>query len=193
MMDNKFFTFIAPFLSAIDDGRFFRKPVVSLYESIAVVNLIVPFYVLYRAIENGVFDAQAKYIFVFILVWITIAVVSWVGFQIWWNRKDKVNLSSASDDEFITIPVFSHFVQTLGEWLGIWVAVVGFVFSLLAAILLGRDGYYLGKEIGLGFFNFNVTSIILMPIYGFLIVIVTRFFAEASRALVAIANNTKKR
>jgi hypothetical protein len=35
-------------------------------------------------------------------------------------------------------------------------------------------------------------SIILMPIYGFLIIVATRFLAEQFRALVSIANNTKK-
>jgi hypothetical protein len=34
--------------------------------------------------------------------------------------------------------------------------------------------------------------IILMPIYGFLIIVATRFLAEQFRALSSIANNTRK-
>lgn len=192
-MDNKLFNFIAPYLSAIDDGRFFRKPVMWLYILMAIINLIIPLYLLYRALENRFFDSPAKVVFVLILVWVTIAFACWVGFQIWWDRKDKVNLFSTPEDDFVAIPVFSHFVQTLGEWLGTWIAIVGFVFSLLTTIILGQEGYYLGKEIGLGFFNISALSIILLPVYGFLIVIVTRFFAEAFKALVSIANNTKRR
>jgi len=33
---------------------------------------------------------------------------------------------------------------------------------------------------------------ILMPIYGFLIIVTTRFLAEQFRALASIANNTRK-
>jgi len=191
-MDSKFFTLIRPFLSTIDDGRFFRRPVVWLYMLMACINVLLPFYFLYLAIEHRFFDSQAIVIFVLGIVWLAIVFACWLGFQIWWNRKDKVILSAQPEDDFVAIPVFSHFVQTLGEWMGTWIAVVGFVFALLVTILLGKDGYYLGREIGLGFFSFSAASIILMPVYGFLIIIVTRFFAEAFKALVAIANNTKK-
>ena len=80
--------------------------------------------------------------------------------------------------------------RTLGEWLGTWVAIVGFVFSLLTTIILGGEGAYLSQGLGLWFLNISAISIILMPIYGFLIVISARVFAEALRALVSIANNT---
>jgi len=190
--NNIFFNFIAPYLSTIDDGRFFRKPIIWLYSLIAVINIVIPFYILYLAIENQTFQLPGKFIFVFISVLITIAFACWIGFQIWWDRKDKIDIISSSQDDFIAIPVFSHFVQTLGEWLGTWVAIVGFAFSLLSTIILGRDGAYLSQGLGLWFLNISAISIILMPIYGFLIVISARVFAEALRALVSIANNTKK-
>lgn len=190
--NNIFFDFIAPYLSAIDDGRFFRKPMMWLYTLIAVINIIIPFYILYHAIENQIFQAPAKFIIVFILVFMAIAFSCWIGFQIWWDRKDKIDIISLPQDDFVAIPVFSHFVQTLGEWAGTWVAIVGFIFSLLATIILGQEGNYLSQVFGLWFLNISAISIILMPIYGFLIVISARVFAEALRALVSIANNTKK-
>jgi len=191
-MDSKFFTFIRPFLRTMDDGSFFRKPVMWLYVLMALVNLILPFYLLYRAIEHRFFDSPAVYIFVLSIVWLAILFACWVGFQLWWDRKDKVSLSAKPEDDFVAIPVFAHFVQTSGEWLGTWIAIVGFVFALLATILLGKEGYYLGSQVGLGFFSISAASIILMPVYGFLIVLVTRVMAEALKALVAIANNTKR-
>jgi len=163
-----------------------------LYTLIAVINIIIPFYILYHAIENQIFQAPAKFIIVFILVFMAIAFSCWIGFQIWWDRKDKIDIISLPQDDFVAIPVFSHFVQTLGEWAGTWVAIVGFIFSLLATIILGQEGNYLSQVFGLWFLNISAISIILMPIYGFLIVISARVFAEALRALVSIANNTKK-
>ena len=190
--NNIFFNFIAPYLSTIDDGTFFRQPMKWLYTFIAFINIVIPLYILYLAIENRIFQAPGKFIIVFILVLITIAFTCWIGFQIWWDRKDKVDITSSSKDDFVAIPVFSHFVQTLGEWAGTWVAIVGFVFSLLATMILGQEGAYLSQGLGLWFINISATSIILMPIYGFLIVIGARVFAEALRAIVSIANNTKK-
>jgi len=191
-MANKFCNFIDPFLSIIDNGKLFRKPFSWLYAVIAVINLLLPFYILYLAIANKVFGAPAKIVFVFILVWLTVLLASWIGFQIWWNRKDKINASSSLGDDFIATPVFSHFVQTFGEWLGTWIGLVGFVFALLVTIILGSEGYYLSRQLGLGFLGLSAISIILMPLYGFLIIIISRFLAEQFRALVSIANNTKK-
>jgi len=191
-MENKFFTFIAPYVAAIDDGRFFRRPFSWLYSLIAIINLLLPFYILHQAIDNRIFSAPGKFVFVFVIVWLTIVVASWFGFQIWWDRKNKVNRTSSIGDDFIATPIFSHFIQTLGEWIGTWVALVGFVFALLGTTILGREGYYLSRQLGLGFLNIGLISIILMPVYGFLIITLSRFFAEAFRALVSIANNTKK-
>ncbi len=65
-MDNKFFTFIKPYLSFIDNGHLFRKPFSWLYAVLAIGNLLIPFYVLYQAIRNHIFDyADGKFIFAF--------------------------------------------------------------------------------------------------------------------------------
>lgn len=190
-MDNKFFTFIKPYLSFIDKGDFFRKPFSWLYIAFAVLNLILPFYILYTAIDNNIFDTfytPAKFIIVFILVWIVIAFAGWVSFQLWWDRKNKVTETSVENSEFVATPVFAHFIQTFGEWIGTWIGIVGFFVALLATIILGSDT----AAIGVPFIQSGIAFIILMPIYGFLIVVGSRFLAEMCRALASIANNTKK-
>ena len=191
-MENKFFNFIAPYLSAIDDGKFIRKPFSWLYSLIAIINLLLPFYLLYQAINNRMFDYGGKIIFGFILAWVTISIACWIGFQIWWDRKNKITSFFSTGDEFIATPTFSHFIQTFGEWIGTLVGLIGFIFGLLSIIALGEVGYFLSRQLGVPFINMGILSIIFAPIYGFLIIILTRFLAEQIRALVAIANNTKK-
>ncbi len=192
-MDNKFFTFIKPYLSFIDNGHLFRKPFSWLYAVLAIGNLLIPFYVLYQAIRNHIFDyADGKFIFAFFLVWIIIAFASWVSFQLWWDRKSKVASTSIEGDDFVATPVFAHFIQTVGEWLGTWIGIVGFFVALLITIILGDDSYYLFSGLGLSFMETGFLFIILMPIYGFLIIVVSRFLAEQFRALSSIANNTRK-
>ena len=135
-MDNKFLTFIKPYLSFIDNGHLYRKPFSWLYAILAIINLILPLYVFYMAVDNRIFDSPAKFIIVFLLVWIIIAFASWVSFQLWWDRKSKIIDTSIEGDEFVATPVFSHLIQTLGEWLGTWIGIVGFGTALLTTIIL---------------------------------------------------------
>ncbi|MDR0714856.1 MAG: hypothetical protein LBF89_11460 [Bacteroidales bacterium] len=189
-MNEKFFTFIKPFLSYIDDGKLYRKPFGWLYAALAVINLLLPFYMLYEAIDGGVFDAGAKYVFAFLLIWLVIVAACWAGFQIWWDRREKVQLTSREGSEFPATPVISHFIQTLGEWLGVWIAIVGFGFSLISWIFLGEEAAYLASMADLPFSGTGITSMIVAPITGFLIIVISRFIAEGCRALASIANNT---
>lgn len=192
-MENKFFTFIKPYLSYIDNGHFFRKPFSWLYTLFAIINLLIPIYVFYQASDNGVFGSPAKFIIVFILLWIIVAFAGWVGFQLWWDRRSKINLSSSAGDGFIATPALSHFIQTFGEWVGTWMLIVGFSAALLSTIILGSDGYYLGGTLGIPYLNSGWLAVLTTPITGFLIIVFSRFVAEQIRALAAIANNTKPR
>jgi hypothetical protein len=163
-----------------------------LYSLLAIVNLIFPIYIFFKAVDNNIFDTPAKFVIVFLLVWIIIAFASWVSFQLWWDRKTKVTTTSVEGDEFIATPVFSHLIQTLGEWLGTWIGIVGFSVALLTTIILGNEENYLSYQIGIPFLKTGFLFVILMPIYGFLIIVCTRFLAEQFRALSSIANNTRK-
>lgn len=191
-MDQKFFTFAKPYFSFIDDGSLYRKPFSWLYTLFAIANLIIPIFVMIKAIDSYIFKGPGKFIFVFILLWIIVAFASWIGFQLWWDRKDKVNNSSSSGDDFVATPVFSHFLQTFGEWLGTFIAIVGTGSAILMTLFLGSEGNYMGEQMGLGFAKGGITAIITMPLIGFFIIVFSRFIAEQARALASIANNTKK-
>lgn len=188
-MENKFFTFIKPYLSFIDNGSLFRKPVSWLYTFFAVFSLIIPIIIFYKAADNNIFDAPTKFVIAFLLVWIIIAFTSWISFQLLWDRKSKIINSSREGDEFVATPVFSHLIQTFGECIGTCIGIGGFGTVFLTTLILGDEGDYLLDEFymetGLGF-------MILMPICGFLIIVTTRFLAEQFRALSSIANNTRK-
>ena len=195
-MEKKFniLTFIAPFLSYIDSGKLFRKPFGWLYMALAGVNAVLPFYLLYKAIDSGIFKyADAKAVIAFIFAWLFVLAACWVGFQIWWDRKDKVLETSQDGAEFPVTPVIAHLVQTIGEWLGSLIAIAGFGISLCALVFLGNEAGELSYIFGgFNFVSFGALGLILNPIIGFLMIVVFRYFAELLRALAAIANNTKK-
>lgn len=194
MEENKFVDTIKPFLNYIDNGSFFRKPLKWLYAAIGVLNLLFPIYMLYKAIESGLFKLlEGKEIFFLLVVWLVIMIAGWLSFQLWWHRKENVYTSSSDDDEFVATPAFSHLVQTLGEWLGAWVAVVGFFISLILTIAFGNEAEFLGRALGIGFISYGFFAALMMPLYGFVIIIFSRFLAEQFKALTAIAKNTSQK
>ena len=161
MKDNKFFSFFDPVLKYIDTGKFFREPFRWLYAILAILNLLTPIVLLVMAINNDLFQYGGE----------------------------KGYAAATAHDDFVAIPVFSHFIQTFGEWAGMFVGIGGALLTLIAAIFLNGDASMLRLPlVGSG----ALINIVLHPIYGFMIVVVTRVIAETFRALAAIANNTKK-
>ncbi|MBL0180990.1 MAG: FHA domain-containing protein [Chitinophagaceae bacterium] len=139
--NNKFLSFINPFLGTIDNGSFFRRVFGVIYVVIAILNILVPFYILFKAIDIGIFKAEGKYVLTFLLLWCVLALLCWFSFQLWWNRRDKVNHSSYAGAEFVATPVVAHFIQTFGEWYGILTGVLGFLMGLLSLVFSGSNDY----------------------------------------------------
>lgn len=215
-MENKFFTFINPYLSFIDKGHFFRKPFSWLYALLAIINLLLPLYLIYTMYEalsnpfammmnnmpsdmvEAMGDAQeittpsipGKVWFALIIVSLFLLFAGWLSFQLWWNRMSKVLTTSPEHAEFAATPSLSHFIQTFGEWYGIEIAIIG-VGITLAGFIAGE-----GMPMQLPGMNIpgagGIIGLLLFPIAGFLITVFARFIAEAMRALTSIANNTKK-
>lgn len=195
-MESFFFTFLKPFLDYIDEGHFFRKPFNWIYTGIAILNLILPIALLFGIIKKinefgiGVY-LPTSVIIILILSWIIIAISGWINFQIWWTRKSTVLEITQEGDDFVAMPVVSHFIQTLGESLGIWIAIVGFGVSLIVSIILGNEVGELSRLLGIdSFLSISIYMIILAPIKGFLIIVISRFIAESIRALATIANKS---
>jgi hypothetical protein len=181
-----FTAFAAPFFNMIDSGALYRRPFVILYMILAFLNLLSILGVLAVMFKGGVAG---------ILIGLFTMFGLWIGFQLWWNRREKINSFVSAGSEFVALPVFSHFFQTCGEWFGTMMAIVG-TGSSIVATLFGAGG---GGGLGAGPMDLFMmmgggtpaVGIIASPVAGFLILIVTRAVAEQIRALVAVANNTK--
>jgi|GEM_PF-66417 hypothetical protein len=188
-----FFHFIQPYLDYIDSGNFFRKPFYWLYALNAISILLLPVVLLFVGLKNNIFDMPFKFTLAFLLVLALMSFTSWIIFQLWWDRKDKVLATTLQGDDFIATPVFSHYIQTAGESTGTYIAIAGTGISIITAVLLGSESNYLGRSMGIGFLTGgSFLFIFVWPLVGFAIIIFTRFLAEMLRALVSIANNTKK-
>ncbi|NOQ75156.1 MAG: hypothetical protein GQ574_24295 [Crocinitomix sp.] len=203
--DSRFFTFIQPALNYIDSGDFFRKPFAILYKVIGVLILLLPFYILIEMVNfssrsYGPFaprSSGAGFWLTIILTFLFFIVVCWFSFQLWWDRSKKIERSSEAGDNFVATHIFSHFVQTLGEWYGFMVIVIS-IFTTVVTLLLMGFGVGSSIPMGRGFmpypgFSFGempFLSLIIGIISGFAIVLISRFLAEQMKAFAEIANNT---
>ena len=182
---NVFLEFARPYFDLIDSGALYRRPFVILYMIFAVLNLLSILGVLGFMFTGGVAPIITGLFMIFAF---------WIGFQLWWNRRDKVNSFVTPGSEFVALPVFSHLWQTIGEWMGTFVAIAGTGASLaglLASIGSGGGHRRFGADPMAMFGELGLVGLIACPLAGFLILIFSRAIAEQIRAMVTVANNTR--
>lgn len=191
IMNNKLFAFFEPVWRFIDNGSFFREPFRWLYVAIAILNLLFPLVAIFGTIGSGVFKYMSGgAIFAAILVFILLIALGIMSFVLWMDRQKKLKELLHEDNEFVAIPMVSHFIQTLGEWFGFYLGLFGCVASLLFMLFGGSEmlGQFGGSLLPWGS---GVMMIIIYPILGFLIVVSARLLAELYRAMASIANSAK--
>ena len=146
----------------------------------------------FHSSDNG-FKSFIGLIFFFIF---TIA-LGWINFLIFWDRRSKLKLINKDSDEFTAIPVLAHFIQTVGEVVGTYIALMGFSIVFIALVFNLCFGIYgLNILFPMGIVNLSneyqigIPYLIVPIIVGFLALFLFRIIAEAIKALVIIANNT---
>ena len=105
---NPFFMFSKPYMDFIGTGKIFGL----VYFVMAGINLLVPFGIIYKTVDSGIFGyVEAKYVFAIILSWLVILFACWIGFQIWWIRRLKViNIPST---DFVATTCFSEIIHKI--------------------------------------------------------------------------------
>jgi len=184
--DNPFFNFSKPYLDFIGGRKIFDI----VYIIMAVTNLLFPVIIIFKVIGANLFRFGAKYTIAFILSWIVIAFACWIGFQLWWDRLKKI--SKYAESEFIATPVFSEIIQTFGEWLGTLTGIIGAGVGLIASIFLGQGADLLFSAIGMDFMGVGIMGILIGPVTGFFIIVISHFLAEQLRLLVSLVISTKE-
>jgi pSer/pThr/pTyr-binding forkhead associated (FHA) protein len=185
-------SWIRPLLTVIDNGSFFRHSFYWIYFVMAILTLFFPIYLVYKAIEMHFYEMPGKALAFAILSWIIIAFVSWLSFQLFWDRKLKVVNSSDSGDSFVAMPLFSDFILTLGIYIGIWIGVVGSLISVLGMIVFSNLGDFNIPFNLLGGVKTSMWRIFSLPFIGLLIILVSRFISEQILVMGAIANRILK-
>ena len=151
---------------------------------------------------KGAFHAagiKVKAIIALILFSVFSIFIGLVSFQIFWDRKSKMILTSKDNDEFTAIPAIAHYIQTIGESIGSYISLMGtFIISIAIVFEVCFGVYELGKLFIMDLENLSnnlivgIPYVILPVIAGFMTIVFFRVIAEGIKAIVVIANNTRK-
>jgi len=182
--------FIKPVLDLIDNGVIYRKGFWVFYLLHATASLLIPLFLLILAIAIDIFKYQSfGGMLCLILIWLFIAFSFWLGFQVFWNRMDKIDALFKKDCDFVAIPLIADYIKTAGEFIGVVT-----VSSVPCFILLGIVASDFTRTI-IPVANTGIIAIVFTPIFvaiwGYVTMLVAKFCAESITAFASIANNTK--
>lgn len=183
-MDNRLRNIIDPALDYIDSGSFFRQPFKWLYYVIGILNFAVPVFLINLLFEYSKY-ASGSTIFCMVMLILFSIVIAFLCCLLWFRRACSLNRDASKGSRFIAIPVIANLIQTAGESLGVWIGIGGFITTLFILIFGGDETRHI---IGT---NASFITLLACIIFGYLTVVIHRFFAELFLATVSIANNTK--
>jgi hypothetical protein len=191
-MFKRILTTADTFFAYIDNGEIFRNGYKWVYIFFAVITGISPFGTLYTTFRYSLFNMAFGTALAFLLIWLFILIAGVLGCLLWWRRKNDLIAITSQNNEFIASVIFAHFLQTIGEILAIYLAVVGTGVCLVCGIFLGSERNYELDNVLPIHPNVGLIGVIGFPVAGFLVLIFFRFIAEQIKALATIATNTKK-
>lgn len=110
-----------------------------------------------------------------------------LNFLLWWSRLVDLKILLKVQDKFVATPVASHFIQTLGESLGLTVCLWGFFTSLIFFTCHLPIG-----QLGFNFTGMGIIGLFAPILVGFFILFVFRIVAELLKAVIVIANNSSE-
>ena len=200
-INSNLWSFAEPYFRYIDSGEFFRKPASWLYAASAALSLLAPVVLFLTGVTLGIFRAPFIVAAVALLCLLVIGLAGIVNAQLWWDRRSRIVAImeiGKSGHGFVAIPMLSHFIQTIGESIGLWVGIALFGSTALAC-WLGAEAanifYYLPLPGSGGLSSVRgAPAIILSPmllLFGFIacysITLVARGLAEMIRASATTA------
>lgn len=186
-MENKFFNLIDPLTNYIDSGKFFRQPLQWLYYLLGGICAFLPLHAIYIIIVSGILKfAAASAIFAILLVWIILCGVCLLCFLLWFNRAKKLPELLKNNSKFIAVPAVANFIQTFGEFFGLFTGIFGFLSMLILTVVDLPYFFYMVPTYP------SIGSAFTMLIAGYITVVATRYLAELVLSIADIANNTAR-
>lgn len=194
MKFNIWKSLLRPDVKGLDNGMFLKKCMNWIYFALSILHVLFPIFFVIVLFKRGLFrNPSLSSIIALSLTIAAVFLVCYIGFQLWWRRREKLCFMIKEDDTYVSIPLLAHFVQTWGEWVGIMITIFGIILGLTTGIFgaTGDFSYILGKASSV--FVYGYLGVLISPLQGFSIILISRGFAELLNVMVTIAENTTKK
>ena len=141
--------------------------------------MIFPLYLLLKAYDSGFLSSHTEgKLLALALMLIFLAVpICWVSGSIWWYRSRELSTITKGNSYFVTTPIFAHLLRTCGEAYGMLFCVLGCVVNVFLSIF--DVDLFLFR-----FIDYGTKGVIMCPLVGYFIIIITRFLSELIQAAV---------
>lgn len=180
---------LVPIIRSFDNGTFFLKAATIFIDFIVTTFLLSQPYQAFVCVKDkllqGLSPSDKATEFIFAIIWLLIAIIS---FGYWMKRIRLFNRLINANDEFVVIPLGTYLFQWIGEWLALMISIGG-IFAIIISMAKVPTSFYVLSLIS----SYGWTGGILAIIFSVIIVFLFRLYAEKTRALAAIANNTSNR
>lgn len=178
---------IAPFVRDFDNGTFYRRTVKT------IINIIA-YGFLFAQPLNALIEWRSGFRPVLVLdqaVILTLGVLSLLlaifSHSYWMKRIKRIDQIFDTCDDFVVIPLGTYLLQWLGEWIALVLGIEGVFAIILSMFGVHSSNVVMSFLVSCGWIG-GICAILVAVV----IVFVFRVIAESSRAITAIANNTKK-
>ncbi len=173
--------FLNPVMNWLNAGNIFKQPISIIYILMALIYAIVPIYFIYIACKIG---DMLEFCDILVVIF---AIIFSIGggvfaFRYWIERCSEVGQLTKNTDDYVAVPIISHFIKSSGECSGIWFIFVGGMTSIFALIFDSQIANYLLGD----------SNIFVFILGGIGSIVISRVIAELLSAICSIANNTKK-
>lgn len=178
-LDRRVDSTVSGWARYIDNGSFFKDPISIIYRLIAFITMIFPLYLLLKAYDSGFLSSHTEgKLLALALMLIFLAVpICWVAGSIWWYRSRELSTITKGNSYFVTTPIFAHLLRTCGEAYGMLFCVLGCVVNVFLSIF--DVDLFLFR-----FIDYGTKGVIMCPLVGYFIIIITRFLSELIQAAV---------
>ncbi|MBO4612786.1 MAG: hypothetical protein J5671_06410 [Bacteroidaceae bacterium] len=196
------------FLSLIDSGKFFTRPMRWLYVFFAILSLVPTVVVLYFLYDKGVegvlgyLSGWAKFSgYLFCIIFALYVIVAGVLMMYYWmDRGRKVTLIVNEGDQIVAMPVWSHLVQSLMESFGVYIclvppigAVLFYVWGLISGFQLVNGSFDFEDYVKTLFIGIALLALVVFVCFllSYIIILIAHYIGESIRVRAQIANDVR--
>jgi len=189
-MDKNYMQYVDKVLNLIQDNKTISIGMKYFYILFAIINLLIPLFILIEILDQGLGGYPATTIIGTILIFLVVVLIGFAGFKLFWQRQKKIRDYLESKSKYIVSFAFSDIVLSFGHWLAM---IVGIGIPLIYFIVL-----LLVDSEALSFLNIFLplpikwTSIIWLVAFGFIILIFFTFISERIKIFPEIGINITK-